>query len=405
MANEAGWVDQETVAPAESARARGWWRRQHRAGERGGRGSGGRTLKSKLGMTLALTWLAMIVIVFSMAWQSRTNMFEDRKQALTSIVQLAQGILETWHQRAEQGEVSSEEAKQKAYGLIQQLRFGPDDDSYVFAFSGEGRILSHPRRDIGSDVSDKSSYMSMLREAKAHGAGFVTYKGHLEKGSDKVATKVSRVSYYAPWDVVLATGVYFNDVDEIFYAHLVKYGLILLLVGGLVSLVFLLIMRNIYRDLGGEPAEARTVVARITEGDLSQSVAVKADDAGSLMYAIERMRVELSDTIAVIRRSSESIDVGAREIAAGNTDLSSRTEQQAASLEETAASMEELTATVRQNADNAGQASRLSHSTTESVQQGQEVITRVVSTMGEIRESSGKIADIITLIDGIAFQT
>ncbi|QEL12705.1 hypothetical protein FY550_03765 [Kushneria phosphatilytica] len=355
-------------------------------------------------------WVAMIAIVFSMAWQSRDLMFNDRKAALSDTIGMVHTLLSGYAARVDSGELTEAEAKKRAVAAIGAMRFGADRDNYVFVFDKQSHLVYHPRRDAGTDMSGYTDpngvavYRDLASIAGQQGSGYLEYSSR-DSTSKALFPKVSYVEQFKPWGWNMAAGVYTNDIQAAFYNKLIQYALVLLAAGGLVTVAFVLIMRNIYASLGGEPSEARNVVDRIAEGDLSQRVQVRGGDHHSLMYAIERMRVELSDTIAVIRRSSESIDVGAREIAAGNTDLSSRTEQQAASLEETAASMEELTATVRQNADNAGQASRLSHSTTDSVRQGQEVITRVVSTMGEIRESSGKIADIITLIDGIAFQT
>lgn len=117
------------------------------------------------------------------------------------------------------------------------------------------------------------------------------------------------------------------------------------------------------------------------------------------------MQRSLTDTVTHVREGSDAIYAGTREIAAGNTDLSSRTEQQASALEETAASMEQLTATVKQNADNARQASQLAQSASDTAQHGGKVVDGVVKTMHEIADSSKKIADIISVIDGIAFQT
>lgn len=126
---------------------------------------------------------------------------------------------------------------------------------------------------------------------------------------------------------------------------------------------------------------------------------------GNLAQSVSHMQRSLTDTVTHVREGSDAIYAGTREIAAGNTDLSSRTEQQASALEETAASMEQLTATVKQNADNARQASQLAQSASDTAQHGGKVVDGVVKTMHEIADSSKKIADIISVIDGIAFQT
>lgn len=147
-------------------------------------------------------------------------------------------------------------------------------------------------------------------------------------------------------------------------------------------------------------------IKHIANGDLARSIDVSGtNEMGQLAASLKHMQGELVRTVGNVRQGANAIYSGASEISAGNNDLSSRTEQQAASLEETAASMEQLTATVKQNAENARQASHLALSASETAQRGGKVVANVVQTMHEIAGSSQKIADITSVIDGIAFQT
>jgi methyl-accepting chemotaxis protein-1 (serine sensor receptor) len=147
-------------------------------------------------------------------------------------------------------------------------------------------------------------------------------------------------------------------------------------------------------------------IRHIASGDLVKRIEVEgANEMGELADSLRHMQSELVRTVGDVRNGANAIYSGASEIAMGNNDLSSRTEQQAASLEETAASMEQLTATVKQNAENARQASNLALSASETAQKGGKVVDNVVQTMRDIAGSSQKIADIISVIDGIAFQT
>ena len=165
-----------------------------------------------------------------------------------------------------------------------------------------------------------------------------------------------------------------------------------------------LITRRLIAQLGGEPAYAAEIAQRIAAGDLTARVAA-ATGSDSMLASMQKMQVQLSHTVRQIKASSDSVAQGAREIAAGNADLSSRTEEQASALEETAASMEEMTATVAQNAENAKKANQLAaQASGEAVQSGV-AVREVVETMEDITKSSRKIADIISVIDGIAFQT
>jgi len=145
---------------------------------------------------------------------------------------------------------------------------------------------------------------------------------------------------------------------------------------------------------------------KIAGGDFTGRIEVRStNEIGQLFGAIKRMQESLTRTVAVVRRGVDEINVGSREISAGNTDLSSRTEQQAASLEETAASMEQLASTVKQNADNARQANQLAASASDVAERGGSAVSEVVSTMQGISASSRKISEIVSVIDGIAFQT
>ncbi|WP_434112876.1 methyl-accepting chemotaxis protein [Paraburkholderia caffeinilytica] len=145
---------------------------------------------------------------------------------------------------------------------------------------------------------------------------------------------------------------------------------------------------------------------RIAQGRLDQPIAARGtNEIGRLFSGLAKMQASVARTVQTVRESADSIHLGANEIATGNADLSARTENQAASLEETASSMEELTATVRQNADHAREANALAESALEATSRGSEVVNEVVDKMHGIAQSSDKIAEIISVIDGIAFQT
>jgi methyl-accepting chemotaxis protein len=167
----------------------------------------------------------------------------------------------------------------------------------------------------------------------------------------------------------------------------------------------LLIRRSLLRQLGGEPSEAADIARAVAAGDLTRTVALRPGDTRSLMAQLALMQQGLMRVVADVRSGVDSVTTASGQIAAGNQDLSSRTEQQASSLQETASSMEQLTSTVRQSADSAQQASQLADAASQAATRGGAVVGQVVATMDDISASSRKIADIIGTIDGIAFQT
>ncbi len=162
----------------------------------------------------------------------------------------------------------------------------------------------------------------------------------------------------------------------------------------------------ITRSITGPIARAVGIAETVASGDLTSDVKVEStDETGQLMAALKKMNDSLLSVVGQVRNSSDSIATGSAQIATGNADLSQRTEEQASNLQQTAASMEQLTATVKQNSDTARQATQLAGGASTAAAEGGRVVGQVVATMNDITQSSRKIADIIGVIDGIAFQT
>jgi methyl-accepting chemotaxis protein len=194
-----------------------------------------------------------------------------------------------------------------------------------------------------------------------------------------------------------------SDSAELTYAEtrmlMIGLGLVILALAGGIAW-------GISASITGPVARALEVANTVAAGDLTSRIEVSTrDEMGQLLQALKAMNESLARTVQTVRSGTDTIATASSEVAAGSLDLSSRTEQQAGSLEETASSMEELTSTVKQNADNARQANVLAASASNVAARGGAVIEQVVGTMREIHDASGKIADIIGVIDGIAFQT
>ena len=260
--------------------------------------------------------------------------------------------------------------------------------------------------------------LALLQELKQARAAFVTARDHLAtqaRSSDKdgaVAVlnrelRPAQAAYMGALDKLIAFQVQLmnesgNRAEQ--QARTASTAMILL---GLVSAGLSLftawyITRGIVRPINHAVRVARTVAG----GDLSSVIEIRSqDEIGQLSAALKEMNASLVNIVAEVRGGTESITTASAEIAAGNMDLSERTERQAGSLEETASSMEQLTSTVRLNADNAHQANQLALSASDVAGKGGAVVAQVVDTMASINESARKIVDIIAVIDGIAFQT
>jgi methyl-accepting chemotaxis protein len=230
--------------------------------------------------------------------------------------------------------------------------------------------------------------------------------GSFKAGKDKAAMDAFRsgVAEFskAESDLLVTRSAALASTASLTTLTLLFGGLGLFAITGLMGLA---LSRSVLRQLGGEPAIAMHSVNAVAQGDLTVNIPLQAGDSTSLMAALAGMRDSLAKVVSDVRSNAEGVATASAEIAQGNNDLSARTEQQASALEETAASMEELSSTVKQNADSARQANQLASNASTVAVQGGEVVGQVVETMKGINESSRKISEIISVIDGIAFQT
>ena len=369
------------------------------------------SLKAKLWLVLAVMWLGLLLLAGWSALNTRDTMMREREAGLKNVVETAAGIVKGYADDVAANKLSLEDAQSQALRRVSSMRYA--DGNYVFIFNSQPVVLMHPtskdiiNKNVGDrkDTDGKLYYVEMVKLGKQQQQGIVHYMGRLPGTVDTRAEKISQVSYFAPWDWFLVSGVFVNDVQAAFYDNLLKLLLIMVIIGVTVSATMLLIIRSVTRSLGGEPGYAAAIATRIAAGELDLTVLVDARDKTSLLYAMRQMQQQLAAAITEIREGSHNIGASIKEISAGNSDLSARTEQQAASLQETAASMEQLTATVRQNADNARQAGQLAQSASSIAAKGGEVVGQVVHTMQGITDSSKRIADIIGVIDSIAYQT
>jgi methyl-accepting chemotaxis protein len=265
-----------------------------------------------------------------------------------------------------------------------------------------GEIMSDHQR----FMAVANSLVTMRRDATA---GKVTQEDLLREfsaGKDKVAMDSfrSRIADFskAEEDLLVVRSAELNSTMSSTTYLMAGGGLVLFVVTAVLGWM---LTNSVFRQLGADPSEAAATVNAVAKGDLTVQVKVRPGDTDSLMAALLKMRDGLAKVVGEVRANSESVATASAQIAQGNHDLSGRTEQQASALEETAATMEELGATVRKNTDSAKQANQLAQGASTVAAQGGDVVGKVVVTMQDINNSSRKIGDIISVIDGIAFQT
>ncbi|UGB38811.1 methyl-accepting chemotaxis protein [Frateuria soli] len=361
--------------------------------------------------------LVVVVVVAGLVGLTVMGAFEDRAQQMRSLETLLQSEIESavsvadqWHERATKGELSDEEAKRKALEQILAMRWD-GGTGYIFAFDTDLVMRMHPLKPglVGKSLADETDFKGMphyrmMRDANLkEGHDLIRYTQKMPDGSGK--DKITYTQLFKPWNLNFAAGAYFEDIDANFrHALMVDLGKAGV-VGLLVILIVWLSMRSIRKSIGGEPAFAVAMAARIAEGNLCVQPGEPPVAAGSLLEALVSMRTRLVTIVGEVQGSSQAVSIAAQQIARGNDDLSQRTQEQASSLEETASSMEEMTATVKQSADNAGQASQLANGARVQAERGGEVASRASAAMREIEQASRQITEIVQLIDEIAFQT
>jgi len=280
-------------------------------------------------------------------------------------------------------------------------------DKHMDVYEKDDISDDHDRQLLQTDMADMATYRQTRRQfidkyAAGDAAGamaMVTGSGILVKQGDAVDADLKQ---HAAYNTKLSDDLRTENNASFSSARWILIGSIVLAL-----LVTAVLGLNIYRLINSGLGRLQGALQHVAESlDLTHTVHVdRMDEIGHTATAFNRLLGRVGDVIGEVRMAAGSVSTASKEIAAGNTDLSGRTEEQAASLEQTAASMEELTTTVKHNADNARQASSLAISASEISDQGSQVVERMMHTMGDISSSASKIAEITTLIEGIAFQT
>jgi len=268
-----------------------------------------------------------------------------------------------------------------------------------------GDAIVHPTRE-GQNILDSRdpSGRAFIQEMLEQKEGTIEYPWqNAEKGETTARLKVTAFTVFKEWNWLIAGGTYEDEITrESIQLRNRNLGIGLAALAVFAFLLAALIKRTVTRPL----KEARDAAVRIAAGDLSTRVDVRSrDEIGLMLDAMNDISSGLSSVVGQVRQGAEQIANASTEISSGNLDLCQRTEEQAVSLASTANSMKDLTETVRRNAGDANQANQLALNTSMVAQEGGRMVRQVIDTMDTIKQSSGKISDIIGVIDGIAFQT
>nr|WP_296467969.1 methyl-accepting chemotaxis protein [Rhodoferax sp.] len=375
----------------------------------------GLTFKLKIALLVAASLLAVAVMAVVSVLDIRTNIIQARQDQLVTAVQSMHNVVMGYKARADSGAMPLEDAQKAAALAVGLSRYGGAEGkteySYIWSLDGVG--VMHPIKPewagqnmVGKikDGAGTDIIVSLVNAIKAspNGRAFVPTM-FPRPGQTVPVPKLQYVMKVDGWNWMVGSGLYTDDLDASVRSKVLGgvavLVVMLLVIGGIGGAV----AKSVLGQIGGEPQEAYHAMSQVAAGNLA--VHLPPAKAGSVVGGLSQMVQSLRSLVSEVRNATDSIATASSEIAQGNADLSQRTEQTASNLQQTASSMEDLTDTVRQTSDNAGTASQLAASASEVASRGGRVVSEVVNTMGEINASSKRISDIISVIDGIAFQT
>lgn len=367
-------------------------------------------VSKRLGALVLSSLLGIVAISVFFVVTEKNLILKEHQLGIQHNVEVANSLVEHYQKQVTESKMSEADAKQAALAAVKALRFG--ENGYMWINDTQPKMLMHPILPAmeGQDLSEKKDskgkalYIEMRDIAKSKGAGFVSFMWPKPNSSVPVE-KLAYAKLNPQWSWIICSGVYLDSIDAIIYQRTIQILIIVSLFSLLLFAFGLIIARGLTKQLGCEPQYAMDITSAIAAGDLTVHIELDTKNQSSLLYSIFSMRNSLRDIIREVRKGTESIVTSSTEIASGNMDLSSRTESQASALEETAASMLTLTDAVNLNSSHARNANQMAASASDVAIKGGAVVNQVIDTMSVINASSQKIVDIISVIDGIAFQT
>jgi len=335
---------------------------------------------------------------------------EERKDTLKNIVSIALGYCNSIYEDYEKGLLDREEMEKRIQVRIRNMRYGPENKDYLWINDLAPKMIMHPFNANleGKDLQDyadptgKKLFIEMADICRRKGSGFVDYQWQYKDEKDRIVPKISYVRLFKPLGYVIGTGVYIEDVKETMRSFTIGIAAIIVAVTAVVTAIIF----GITRSITGPIRKLIAFAGSLADGDFTGRIRDdRGDEMGQLSKALNRAADGLETLITRIIESSQNLAQAVNQISSGNQNLSQRTSEQASSLEEIASTIEEATAAINQNAENAARARDLTDSGVTKSMQGNRIAIEAVSSITEMNESSKKVADIIAVINEIAFQT
>ena len=384
----------------------------------------GMTLRGKLLAMTVATIAALVFLFVVMLSNERHQLIEDRQDKVRNLVEVAHATISFYEGEARGGRLSVEDAQKAAMSAIRAMRY--DKSEYFWIHNLNNLMVMHPIKpdlegkslDQLKDKNGKFFFNEFNKVVNAQGAGFVDYLWP-KPGSDEGVPKLSYVKGFAPWNWVIGTGIYIDDVDAKFRNNALQLLVWGLGIGGFIAISLLLLSRNIIRTLGGDPSVTSALTKRIAAGDLATTIECAPGDNDSLLANIRTMQQTLRQMISTIIGNAEQVATSADQLMRASEEVADRARQQSDAASSMAAAVEEMAVSIDQVKENADEAHGISVDAGNISQEGAAVIHNAANEMRKISDAvqsssaivedlgrqSDQITSIVNTIKEIADQT
>jgi methyl-accepting chemotaxis protein len=381
------------------------------------------SLQSKLRGLTAVTILSFIVLFTVLLSNEKEQLMLDRKAQVRSLVEAGHSIITRYEKLADEGKMDKAQAQKFAMDTLRGMRY--ENIEYFWINDMQPRMIMHPIKPQldGQDLSkikdknDTPLFIEFVKTVKANGAGFVNYLWP-KPGQDEPVEKISYVKGTDSWGWIVGTGLYIDDVDEIFNRNALKFLLWGGCIGGFISIALFLVGRNVLKIIGGDPGEVAKVVNTMAEGDFTY-LPSQAPFEGSLLGHAYLMQEKLRGIIKTLKQNADQVGEMAQTLATSATQISSNVNQESDAVANMAAAIEELSVSTTQISDQGDTARKIADGSQETANEGVQVVNKtansLMDTAHEIEKASGdvsrlsedasRISDIVQVIREIAEQT
>ncbi len=333
----------------------------------------------------------------------KTEIIKEQKIKLKEITKTAVSIMKKFDDDASKGLITKEEAQERAKQVIEKMRYGPENKDYLWINDFHPTMIMHPwvKRLNGKDLSNfkdkkgKHLFVEFAKVCKEKGSGYVDYFWQWKDQKDKIVPKISYVEAYKPWEWIVGTGMYIEDVNKQINSLFMN----IIIVLSFILVIFIIIIFFSTKTIINPLKESLHYAKNITEGDLTVDIKITSnDETGQLVTALKNMLEAFVRIIKSLMESTNSITAASNQINSTAQHLSERANTQAANMEEISSSLQEMGATISQNTENARKTDEIAQKTATQAEEGAKAVEDTVTAMRHIAEK-------ITLIEDIAYQT